>query len=260
MTNYIGVPYINQVSPQFVKEDFNGDGSTTDFTLTNEVPGGNEENLHVVLDNVVQEPTVAYTVEQDGNSQFKVLRFSEAPSSSATIYVVHRGIGTSNFIPSSGSVTSTSLSDNLKSFTTDTFTGDGSTTAFTLSETPPNANSILVTVDGIVQKVTTNYTLATTTLTFTSAPDASAEIEVKHMGVRGFVRRGPDYQIDTFTGDGSTTGYTLSNAVSTNNAFVFYNGVALVPTTDYSINSSTGVMTFTFAPVASSSIMVRYQL
>lgn len=258
MSNYIGVPYVNQVSPQFVKEDFTGDGSTTDFTLTNEVLGGNEENLHVVLDNVVQEPTVSYTIELDGNSQYKVLRFSESPDNLASIYVVHRGIGTTNFQPSSGSVTGSTLAANLKSFTTDTFTGDGSTRTFTLSESTPSSNALIVVVDGIIQKSATNFSASGTTLTFTSAPDASAEIEVKHLGIRTTVRRGPDYQIDTFTGDGSTTGFTLSNGVSTNNAFVFYNGVALVPTTDYSISSTT--ITFTFAPVASSNIVVRYQL
>ena len=99
MSNYIGAPYTNLVSPNFVKEDFNGDGSTVDFTLTNEVPGGNEENLYVVLDNVVQEPTAAFSIEQNGSSEYKVLRFTEAPSSTAEIYVVHRGIGTINTAP-----------------------------------------------------------------------------------------------------------------------------------------------------------------
>jgi len=115
-------------------------------------------------------------------------------------------------------------------------------------------------VDGIVQKATTNYTLAGTTLTFTSAPDASAEIEVKHLGVRGIVRRGPDWLIDNYTGDGSTTAFTLTTAgVTTNSAWVYYNGVMMKPTTDYTVNSSTGVITFTFAPSNGLEIMVRYQ-
>ena len=68
-----------------------------------------------------------------------------------------------------------------------------------------------------------------------------------------------DYQYDAFTGDGSTVAFTLSNTgVPTNSAFVFYNGVCIKPTTDYSISGST--MTLTFAPVAASEIMVRYQL
>lgn len=209
---YIGVPYPNLVSPNFVKEDFNGDGSTTDFTLTNEVPGGNEENLHVVLDNVVQEPEIAYTIEQDGSSQFKVLRFSEAPDATATIYVVHRGIGTANFVPASGSVTATQLASGLRSFTTDEFTAGASQTDYILSQSPFTIGSIIVTVDGIVQKATTNYTLETTTtsndtLRFTSAPDENAEIEVKHLGLLTTFRRIPDNTI--------TSAMILDGAVTT---------------------------------------------
>ena len=117
----------------------------------------------------------------------------------------------------------------------------------------------MVFVDGILQKASTNYAISGATLTFTSAPDASSEIEAKHMGMRGVVRRGPDYVYDSFTGDGSDTTFNLSNGgVPTNSAFVFYNGIALKPTTDYSISGN--VLTTTFAPVNASEIMVRYQI
>lgn len=269
MSNYIGVPYVNQVSPSFPKEDFTGSqfGSVTGayatysnaIELSVEVPGANAENILVVLDNVVQEPDVAYTVHENSSNQPTILNFSEAPSSTASIYVVHRGIGSYNMKPPGGSVGSTELAANLKSFTTDTFTGDGSTTSYALSETPPNANSLLVAVDGIIQKVTTNYILSGSSLTFTGAPVASAEIEVKHLGVRGVVRRSTDYQLDTFTGDGSTTAFTLTHtSIPTNSAFVYYNGICLKPTTDYTISGQT--LTITFAPVVSSDIQVRYQL
>ena len=213
---YIGVPYPNLVSPNFVKEDFNGDGSTTDFTLTNEVPGGNEENLHVVLDNVVQEPEIAYTIAQDGNSQFKVLRFSEAPSGTAEIYVIHRGIGTSNLVPASGSVTSASLASSLTSFTTDSFTAGASQTDYILSQATPSQTSVLVTVDGIVQKSGTHYDVVTTTtnndtVRFTSAPDENAEIEIKHLGFLTTVRRIPDNTITTaMIADGAVTSEKLA--------------------------------------------------
>ena len=59
---YIGASIENRVSPQFLKEDFTGTGSTTTFTLTNEVPGGSSQNVMVVVNNVVQEPDVAYTI------------------------------------------------------------------------------------------------------------------------------------------------------------------------------------------------------
>ncbi len=266
---YIGVSTPNRVSAAFQKEDFLGSdlgnitvGSTTfarAYALDTEVPGSNAENLMVVLDNVVQEPDVAFTIHEDANSLPKIISFSSAVLSTSTIYVTHRGIGSFSMKPPTGSIGADQLAANLKTFTTDAFTGDGSTVAFTLTETPTVANSVMVFVDGILQKASTNYAISGATLTFTSAPDASSEIEAKHMGMRGVVRRGPDYVYDSFTGDGSDTTFNLSNGgVPTNSAFVFYNGIALKPTTDYSISGN--VLTTTFAPVNASEIMVRYQI
>ena len=53
--SYIGVQIENRFSPNFIKEDFVGNGSDTVFTLTNEVPGGASENVMVMVNNVVQE-------------------------------------------------------------------------------------------------------------------------------------------------------------------------------------------------------------
>lgn len=268
--NYIGVPFINQISPAFQKEDFLGSNLSTitvgsnSYTLAYElsidVPGANGENLVVVLDNVIQEPEVAYTIHENSSSQPRILKFQDTSiAASASIYVVHRGVGTFQMKPPTGSVGASELASNLTSFTTDVFTGDGSTVAFSLGETPTATNSVMVFVDGILQKATTNYAISGNTLTFTSAPDASAEIEAKHFGVRGVIRRSTDWQYDTFTGDGSATTFTLSNSgVPTNNAFIFYNGIALKPTTDYTISGNT--LTMTFTPINLSEIMARYQL
>ena len=49
------------------------------------------------------------------------------------------------------------------------FNGDGSTTAFTLSRAVGDENEILISVDGVMQD-TTAYGVASTTLTFTTAP------------------------------------------------------------------------------------------
>ena len=270
---YIGVPYINEVSPRFPKEDFvasdfgtitvSGTAHTNSVELALDVPGANTENLMVVLDNVIQEPDTAYTIHENASSQPRILKFSETPASGAVIYVTHRGIGGYNIAPPAGSVGVTELSNDLKSYTVDSFTGDGSATTFTLSETPYSASALLVSIDGVVQKPGSgaNYTVSGSTLTFTSAPATSQEIEARHLGVRGVKRRAPEWQLDSFTGDGSATTFTLNTSgVTTNNAFVYYNGVALKPTSDYTINTSTGVMTVTFAPITSSEIVVRYQL
>ncbi len=269
MSNYIGVPHLNKVSPAFLKEDFlgsnlstitvSGVAHTNAVALSIEVPGGNTENIHVVLDNVVQEPDVAYTIHNDADGNPKILKFAGAIPSSGSIYMIHRGVGTINIKPPAGSVGVNELAANLKSFTTDVATGDGSTVAFTLSEEPANVAGIMVFVDGILQKATTNYSLSGTTLTFTTAPEAAAEIETKHLTIRSIARRSTDFQYDTFTGDGSTVAFTLGTAgATTNSAFIFYNGIALKPTSDYSISGVT--LTLTFAPVALSEIMARYQI
>jgi len=269
MSNYIGVPHLNKVSPAFLKEDFlgsdlstitvSGVAHTNAVALSIEVPGGNTENIHVVLDNVVQEPDVAYTIHNDADGNPKILKFAGAIPSSGSIYMIHRGVGTINMNPPAGSVGVNELAANLKSFTTDVATGDGSTVAFTLSEEPANVAGIMVFVDGILQKATTNYSLSGTTLTFTTAPAAAAEIETKHLTIRSIARRSTDFQYDTFTGDGSTVAFTLGTAgATTNSAFIFYNGIALKPTSDYSISGVT--LTLTFAPVALSEIMARYQI
>ena len=62
--------------------------------------------------------------------------------------------------------------------------------------------------------------------------------------------------IDTFTGDGSTTGFTLSESINTNEALIFIDGVQQNPTDAYSISGTT--LTFTGAPSSSSDIVVRY--
>ena len=54
--SYIGHSVENRISPAFLKEDFVGDGSSTVFSLTNEVSGGTSHNVMVVVNNVVQEP------------------------------------------------------------------------------------------------------------------------------------------------------------------------------------------------------------
>ena len=68
------------------------------------------------------------------------------------------------------------------SFTTDkSNTGDGSTTAFTVVS-GRTVDDVLVIVNGIVLTPTDDYTISSTTLTFTSAPAASAGIVFRYLG------------------------------------------------------------------------------
>ena len=66
------------------------------------------------------------------------------------------------------------------SMTKDSFTGDGSTLAFTMSTTPNAATGIPVYVGNVHQNPGVSYTISGTTLTFASAPPNTQTIEVYH--------------------------------------------------------------------------------
>ncbi len=63
----------------------------------------------------------------------------------------------------------------------DIFTGDGSTTSFTMSEEPDNVKNVIVYIDGVMQEPTQNYTMSGTTVTTAGeAAHAGARIVVMH--------------------------------------------------------------------------------
>jgi len=66
-------------------------------------------------------------------------------------------------------------------YTVDTFTGDGVTTIFTMSQTESNAEDIIVFVGSLYQIPTTNYTVnGGYDITFESAPPDGIPINVIH--------------------------------------------------------------------------------
>jgi hypothetical protein len=70
-----------------------------------------------------------------------------------------------------------------QAFLTDTFSGNGTTTAFTMSVAPAGTTSMLVAVTGVVQDPST-YSVVGTTLTFTQAPPTgTGNISVRYLGI-----------------------------------------------------------------------------
>ena len=65
-------------------------------------------------------------------------------------------------------------------YTNGTATGDASTVAFTITAGRAVAD-VLVHVNGILMTPTTDYTISSTTLTFVTAPAASAEIDFRYL-------------------------------------------------------------------------------
>lgn len=96
---------------------------------------------------------------------------SNSPSTSGYVLTAN-GTGVA---PSWQSATSTYL--------TNTFSGDGTTTGFTLTVAPTSTSSILVAITGVVQDPST-YTLVGTTLNFSAAPPTgTSNISVRYLGI-----------------------------------------------------------------------------
>jgi hypothetical protein len=135
------------------------------------------------------------------------------------------------------------------SYSSGTATGDGTTTAFTISSGRA-VQDTLVFVNGFMLTPTTDYTISGTTLTFQTAPANNAEIAYRYLPIDGA------YTSADFTGDGSATTITIDAGRAVSDVLVVVNGLTLVPTDDYTISSTT--LTFISAPANLAEITVRY--
>ena len=135
------------------------------------------------------------------------------------------------------------------SFAKDTFTGDGSTTAFTMTTSMATENGLIVFIDGVYQADNV-YSVSGNTLTFATAPLNSRIIEVFQFKVSSIVGVAP--VLATMTGDGSDTTLDLGTTPdSENQTFVTIDGVVQHKDT-YSISGST--LTFSTAPPNTSKV------
>ena len=66
--------------------------------------------------------------------------------------------------------------DVFSGYTTDRFTGDGSATTFTLSKAPFSEDTLIVVINNVIQKPTTNFTVSGTTLTIVGTAVASGDV------------------------------------------------------------------------------------
>lgn len=154
-----------------------GNGSQVTFNLTRSV--GCSTDIIVLVENVIQQPDYAYSASGS------LLTFTAAPGAGTNnIYVIYERVtGLNTSIPD-GSITSSKLANNIRLLTTDQYTGDGSRVSFGLSDTPYDANSLFVSVNGVVQTPPTNYTVSSNTIVFTSAPNSGANVVIRNVGFR----------------------------------------------------------------------------
>ena len=133
--------------------------------------------LSLSINGVVQQPqdssspSVGYGVEADST-----IVFSTAPVATDVVFGSFIGEVAASF----------DIEDN----TVDNFTGDGSTTLFSLSKEVPSSQDVLVTIDGVTQypsdgSTTRSYSVVDQALTFVSAPADGTAIQARHIGFAG---------------------------------------------------------------------------
>jgi hypothetical protein len=126
-------------------------------------------------------------------------------------------------------------------FLTDTFSGNGSTTAFTMTVAPANTSSIIVAITGVLQDPST-YSVSGTTLTFSAAPPTgTSNISVRYLGIPASGVTTTAYR--TVTNFTATAGQTSFSVPSYTIGYidVYRNGVRLV-STDFTATTGTTVV------------------
>ena len=171
-------------------------------------------------------------------------------SNVANVYI---GGGSNNqILKTDGSGNLAWIAQPVASITVDNFTGDGTTTAFTLTVTPTSINQTVVNYNGTFQ-LRAAYTVSGTTLTFSEAPVSGALIEVTTTlgaisGAGAFVTR-------SYTGNGTQSTFSVTSGSTVSSVIVTENGLVQIPTTDYTISG--GTLTFVTAPANGISIQIR---
>ena len=191
---------------------FTATANQTAFTISSEITSSS--NTQVYIDGV-------YQAKSNYTTSGSTITFSTGVPAGSEVEVIH-------FI----SV--------LSKVYTDTFTGNGTTVDFTASKDVTDENVTQVYIDGVYQSKD-NYTTSGTTITFSTAPPSGSAIEVVHFTPATY----STLNSNQFTGTGSQTDFTLTQAVEEDKSFVFIQGIYQEKST-YSISGTT--LTFTTAP------------
>ena len=160
------------------------DGVNTKFRITHS--SGNRPRFHhatqlsIAINNVIQRPNNSLTFTEGYAVEVRdIIVFKTAPTVNDIFFGSLTGETRGTF----------DIQDNV----IDTHTGDGSTTVFNLSQETPNSQSILVTLNGVVQHPTTggvtgSYEVvggSSNTIEFTTAPASGVDIQIRHLGFAG---------------------------------------------------------------------------
>lgn len=214
------------------RQSFTGNGVQTIFPLSTSPE--DENHTLVFVDAVFQSPN-AYAI--NGNN----LEFASAPDNNSNVEVYIYGSG------SAGQVVIAS----------DTFTGNGSCTSYTLSQTGSSIKT-LVYLDGVSQRPIIDYQVSGTGLSFNVAPANATIIEARtftNFNALDINVAPVSLASDRFTGTGACTQFTLTQSGTTDGTFVFINGVSQKPGVDFTVANTT--LNMTIAPANNSVVEAR---
>ena len=161
------------------------DGVNTKFRITH--GNGNRPRFHhatqlsIAINNVVQRPN------NDANN------FTEGYAVEVRDIIVFKTAPTVNDIFFGSLTGETRGTFDITNHRIDRFTADGTTTLYDLSQNVPNNESLLVTLNGVVQHptidgVSGSYSIVSGTtnkLQFTVAPALGVDIQIRHLGFAG---------------------------------------------------------------------------
>ena len=159
------------------------DGVNKKFRITH--GNGNRPRFHhatqlsIAINNVAQRPN------NDANN------FTEGYAVEVRDIIVFKTAPTVNDIFFGSLTGETRGTFDITDHKIDNYTGDGSTVEFSLSQNVPNAESLLVSLNGVIQhptdaSTTRSYSLLTdNVITFTTAPASGVEIQIRHLGFAG---------------------------------------------------------------------------
>ena len=200
-----------------------GDGNTA----VSDVVYLDETNLRMGLNTI----TPSQALHVSGNTRI-----------TGAIYDSSNAPGTSGQVLSSTATGTAWIPVGPTNLVINTGLGNGLTVDFPLSNTILNENDVQIYIDGVYQ-FKSNYSTSANIVTFSSAPANGASIEFTHIVA---LNGTPNIEIDDFSGDGSTTIFTLtSEPASKNNLQIYINGV-YQSKSNYSVTTTT--LTFITAP------------
>ena len=229
--------YIGQspVYGVFEKQAITADGSTTTFTLNYTV--GSSSSILVSVAGVHQEPEVAYNLGSGGTQ----IVFTAAPAAIDTVFVIFLGVAFEVATLGTGSITGqTALSTGVQ----------GADTLLIYDDSAASLKKI--NLDDLITGQTELSAVAAdddVLLIYDTSATEIKKIQKSNLSpTLTYVNR-------SYTGDSSTTGFTITTGLNVNKVLVTENGVLQVPTTDYTISSTT--LTFVVAPASGVAIQIR---